>query len=337
MRYFMKNARFKAMMVTEEEKGLFSNAIVNKSIDDLPQGDILIRVHYSSINYKDVLSIQGNRGVTRSYPHTPGIDAAGIVEASTGAHIRADDPVIVTGYDLGMNTSGGFSEYIRVPETWVVPLPANLTLKESMMYGTAGFTAGLSCERLFRHGITPEDGKILVTGATGGVGSLAVSILSNLGYSVTAVNGHNDRTDYLISLGATEVLPLEEAIDTSPKPLLDQRWAAAVDAVGGPLLETAIKYVGRHGIVTTCGNVGGADLNTSVYPFILRGITLAGIDSATTPMGLRKKIWEGLAGEWKIPNLAHITTEIDGLEALEDCVRDILNHKRTGRSFVRVG
>lgn len=324
------------MIVQETDTGHYTKIISQKTLDDLPLGDVLIRVHYSSLNYKDVLSTQGNRGVTRSFPHTPGIDAAGIVEESTSKAFRTGDSVLVTGYDLGMNTSGGFAEYIRVPETWVVPLPVNLALRESMMYGTAGFTAGLSCHRLINHGLTSDQGRILVSGATGGVGSIAVAILAKMGFQVTAVNGHHDRTDYLKSIGASSVISIEDAMDNSSRPLLEQKWAGVVDAVGGNLLATALRSVQRHGIVTTCGNVGSADLATTVYPFILRGITLAGIDSATTPMDLRCIIWGKLAGEWKIPQLNTIAKELPNLESLDKEIDKLLNHQRTGRAIVKV-
>lgn len=332
----MSPRQFKAMVVSETTDKHFTKAITMKSVDDLPQGDVLIRVHYSSLNYKDVLSAQGNRGVTRSYPHTPGIDAAGIVEESSSQNFLPGDSVLITGYDLGMNTSGGFAEYIRVPESWVVPLPDNLSLKESMMYGTAGFTAGLSCHRLIEHGLTPDHGQILVSGATGGVGGIAVSILSMMGFHVTAVNGHHDRSDYLKSIGATDIISMDEATDKGSRPLLEQRWAGVVDAVGGTMLSTSLRTVQRHGIVTTCGNVGSGDLITTVYPFILRGITLAGIDSATTPMSLRRHIWGHLAGEWKIPHLTAIAQELPDLESLDHQIDCVVNHERTGRAIVKV-
>jgi putative YhdH/YhfP family quinone oxidoreductase len=332
----MNGKSFKAMVVRESSDGTYFTTICRKSTDELPAGDVLIRVHYSSLNYKDILSIQGNKGVTRNYPHTPGIDAAGIVESSAVPSFKAGDSVIVTGYDLGMNTSGGFSEYIRVPGDWVVPLPENLTLKESMVYGTAGFTAGLSCHKLIENKVKPDQGKILVSGATGGVGSIAVAILSKIGYDVTAVNGHEDRTEFLKEIGARDIIPLSDVRDTSQKPLLDQKWAGVVDAVGGPFLEYALKSVRRHGTVTTCGNVSSAELKTSVFPFILRGITLAGIDSATTEMEHRRVIWNHLATSWKISSMDRIATEITGLESLDHQIECVLSHKRTGRAVVRI-
>lgn len=327
---------FKAIVVNETDSGRFSRSIIRKTLDDLPPGDILIRVKYTALNYKDVLSAQGNKGVTRKYPHTPGIDAAGTVEQSTCEDFCPGDSVLVTGYDLGMNTSGGFSEYIRVPENWVVPLPDPMTFKESMILGTAGFTAGLSIDRILEFGLKQGDGPVLVSGATGGVGSIAVAIMSMLGYHVTAVNGHQDRTDFLRSIGAKEVISIEDVMDNSPKPMLKERWACMVDTVGGNLLSSAIKSIKRHGIVTTCGNVGGADLNTSVYPFILRGITLSGIDSAETPMDRRLRIWEKLSGEYRVPDIEKLATEIPDLEALDEQIDRMINHKRVGRTVIKV-
>jgi acrylyl-CoA reductase (NADPH) len=193
---------FKAMVVEETENNQFTRKITEKSLEDLPRGDVLVKVHYSSLNYKDALSAIGNKGVTRNYPHTPGIDAAGVVEESSDLHFKSGDEVIVTSYDLGMNTSGGFGQYIRVPAQWVVPMPDGLTLRDSMIYGTAGFTAALSVYQLVEHGVSPEKGDVLVSGATGGVGGIAVSILSKMGYSVTAINGFTDQSDYLKDIGA---------------------------------------------------------------------------------------------------------------------------------------
>ncbi|MDF1554880.1 MAG: YhdH/YhfP family quinone oxidoreductase, partial [Deferrisomatales bacterium] len=293
----MTDQTFRAMVVTETPDKKYTRALTARRIDDLPPGDVLVKVRYSSLNYKDALSASGNKGVTRNFPHTPGIDAAGIVADSSSPEFRAGDPVIVTSYDLGMNTAGGFGEYIRVPAGWVVPLPAGISLRESMIYGTAGFTAALSVLRLIE--LVPRDrGDILVSGATGGVGSLAVSILSHIGYPVVAVNGVVDAADYLRDLGAREVISIEDATDTSNRPLLKSRWAGGIDTVGGNLLATTIKSVDQHGAVTCCGNVASPDLPLNVFPFILRGVSLIGIDSQNCPMPDRRKTWEKLATEW---------------------------------------
>ena len=331
----MDEKTFRAMVVREEKDGRFSRKIEERPVSSLPPGDVLVKVRYSSLNYKDVLSAIGNRGVTKDYPHTPGIDAAGIVEESSAPGFKPGDPVIVTSYDLGMNTPGGYGQYIRVPAGWVVRLPRNLTLRESMIYGTAGFTAALSVHRLVEQGIKPDQGTILVSGATGGVGSIAVSILVKGGYQVAAVNGIVDETAYLRTLGAREVISIEEATDTSGRPLLKARWAGAVDTVGGIMLSTTIRSLQYGGAVTCCGNVGSHDLPLNVYPFIIRGVVLIGIDSQNCPMPMRQAVWERLAGEWKLDHLDQITTETS-LEGLGERISMVLEKKHRGRTIVRL-
>ncbi|MGD8367834.1 MAG: YhdH/YhfP family quinone oxidoreductase [Desulfobacterales bacterium] len=326
---------FKAMVVEESGDGRYTRRIAERSIGDLPEGEVLIRVRYSSLNYKDLLSATGNKGVTRKYPHTPGIDASGVVEEARGGDLSPGDEVIVTSYDLGMNTDGGFGQYIRVPAGWVVPLPAGLTLKEAMAYGTAGFTAGMSIQRLVDHGITANSGPILVSGATGGVGSLAVSILSKLGYRVAAVTTKSEAAPFLKDLGAEEILGLDEAADTSGRPLLKGRWAGSVDAVGGDVLATTLKSILPGGAAACCGNVASPDLPINVFPFILRGVTLYGIDSQNCPMPERKMVWEKLAGEWKIPLTGADFTEV-GLDGLNDALEKMKARKHRGRTIVRV-
>ena len=330
----MDNRKFKAMWVEEVERGRFSRAITERTVGDLPDGEVLVRVRYSSLNYKDALSAAGNRGVTRNYPHTPGIDAAGIVEESLADDIRRGDEVIVTSYDLGMNPPGGFGQYIRVPAAWVVKRPPGLSLRESMVYGTAGFTAGLSLQALTRS-TPPGEGEILVTGATGGVGSLAVAMLAGLGYAVVAVTGKTTEEDFLKALGAREILPREAALDTSGKPLLKARWAGVVDTVGGGLLASAIKSTGLNGTVTCCGNVASPELPINVFPFILRGVRLIGIDSQNCPMETRVQVWEKLAGEWKPENLERLTKEIS-LAALDENIELILQGGQKGRVVVNL-
>ena len=329
----MAEKTFRAMVVREEKDGRFSRKVEERTISSLPPGDVLVKVRYSSLNYKDVLSAIGNRGVTKDYPHTPGIDAAGVVEESSDPGFKPGDAVIVTSYDLGMNTSGGYGQYIRVPVGWVVKLPRNLTLRESMIYGTAGFTAALSVHRLVEHGIKPDQGTILVSGATGGVGSIAVSILVKAGYQVAAVNGIVDETAYLRTLGAREVISIEEATDTSGRPLLKARWACAVDTVGGIMLSTTIRSLQYGGAVTCCGNVGSHDLPLNVYPFIIRGAVLVGIDSQNCPMPMRQTVWDRIAGEWKLGHLDQITTETS-LEGLGEKIDMVLEKKHRGRTIV---
>jgi putative YhdH/YhfP family quinone oxidoreductase len=325
---------FSALWITEEPDGSFRKEVTQRHTADLPQNGVLIKVSFSSLNYKDALSAIGNKGVTRRYPHTPGIDAAGIIAESNSTEFMPGDLVIVTGYDLGMNTMGGFGEYINVPAEWVVPLPAGLTLKESMILGTAGFTAALAIHHLLRCGQKPSDGPLLVTGATGGVGSLSTAIASKLGFEVTASTGKTSETEYLINLGATSVIPRPEVDDQSGRMLLRPQWAGAIDTVGGNTLATILKATKPHGNVACCGNVASPLLNTSVFPFILNGVNLLGVNSATTPMPLRRSLWEKLAREWK-PDLLKIKTTFCGLEGLVRHIDEILDGKITGRIVVR--
>jgi len=326
---------FKALVVTETPDNQFVRSMEQKKVDDLPEGDVTVQVLYSSLNYKDVLSATGNRGVTRNYPHTPGIDAAGIVAASTHENFKPGDKVIVTSYDLGMNTAGGFGQYIRVPAEWVVPQPAGLSTKEAMVYGTAGFTAALSVWQLIENGVTPDDGDVLVSGATGGVGGIAVSILSKLGYTVTAVNGVVDETGYLNEIGAKAVISIDEASDTSGRPLLKSKWAGGIDTVGGDILATTIKSTKYGATVTCCGNVASPDLPLNVFPFILRGVKLIGIDSQNCPMPIRQKIWQKIASEWKIDWLHTLTTEASFNE-LENKIDLMLQGKHLGRTIIKM-
>ena len=331
----MTDTAFKALVITETDDKQYTRQIMEKRVDDLPPGDVLVQVHYSSLNYKDALSASGNKGVTRSYPHTPGIDAAGVVVESADSAFKPGDEVIVTSYDLGMNTAGGFGQYIRVPAQWVVPLPGGLTLKEAMCYGTAGFTAGLSVFKLVDHGVLPEHGEVLVSGATGGVGGIAVAILSKLGYPVVAVNGLVDEAAYLETIGAQRVISIAEAADQSGRPLLKTQWSGSIDTVGGDILATSIKSVSPHGVVTSCGNVASPDLPLNVFPFILRGITLVGIDSQNCPMPDRLKTWEKLADEWKIPTMEAVVEEI-GLADLDRSIDRMLKGQHKGRAVVKM-
>ncbi|PZU24410.1 MAG: oxidoreductase, partial [Chryseobacterium sp.] len=283
--------KYLAFEVSEDTSGIFVNKIVEKELSqDIPEGNVLINVKYSSLNYKDALSANGNKGVTRKYPHVPGIDAAGTVEVSNSALWKSGDQVLVTGFDLGMNTNGGFGQFITVPESWIVRLPPELSVREAMIYGTAGFTAGLSVQALLRNGITPEKGVVAVSGSTGGVGSVAVAILAKLGFQVAAISSKEDAISFLKSLGADKIVARNDFEDRSGKALLKPQFAAAIDTVGGNILATLIKSLHYEGVVTTCGMVGGGELNTSVFPFILKGIQLIGIDSVEIPLEKRLSV-----------------------------------------------
>lgn len=314
----MENIKFRSLVVEETING-FSPKIQEKSMDELPQGDVLIKVAYSGLNYKDALSFRGHKGITRNYPHTPGIDASGKVVWTTSPIFHVGEKVLVTGYDLGMNTSGGFQEYIRVPSDWVVKLPDTLNLKEAMIYGTAGFTSALAIHRIQQIGITEEAGKILVTGATGGVGIVAISLLNKLGYEVEASTGKKEYADLLTNIGVRKVYSREEIIDSSERPLLSRRWKAVIENVGGATLNSVIKQIDKGGAVVIIGNVTGDVFRSSVYPFLLRGIALLGVESAETKMDLRLQLWKKLANEWKINSFDLIHKVI----SLEDIVEEL--------------
>ncbi len=324
---------FKAMIVEEQAERQFTRRIGTRNTDDLPDGDLLIKVRYSSLNYKDALSASGNRAVTRKFPHTPGIDAAGeVVEDASGTY-RAGDAVVVTGWDLGMNTAGGYGEYIRVPAAWALPLPAGLDLREAMILGTAGFTAGLSVHELAAR-VAPDAGDILVTGATGGVGSVAVAILAKAGYRVVAVTGKIDQTSFLQKLGAAEVVSRDVVMQDADRPMMKERWAGAIDVVGGPMLAALLKSTCYGGTVTCCGLVGSPELPVNVFPFILRAVSLLGIDSVQCPDQLRRQVWEKLGSTWKI-DLEVLATEV-GLEQLEIPLQAILKGELKGRVLVKL-
>jgi len=328
----MNDRNFYALVAYEDGNSGFRRRIERKSINDLPAGDVVIQVKYSSLNYKDALSASGNRGVTKHYPHTPGIDAAGCVVESTDPTWRVGDEVICTGYDLGMNTAGGFGQYIRVPGNWIVRRPAGLSLLESMRLGTAGFTAAQCLLHLEQNAVTPDKGPILVTGATGGVGTVALMLLQKLGYKATAVTGKATEHDALLALGATTVMDRNELLADSERQLLPARWAGAVDTLGGKALAAAVKGTGFDGVVTCCGNASSGDLPLTVYPFILRGVHLVGVYSANCPMAKRVQIWNKLAGEWKL-DLSAICRTVR-LGALEDAIQAMLAGQSKGRRVV---
>lgn len=326
---------FSALVVEETPSGKFTSTVRQKLISELPQGEILIRVLYSGLNYKDALSASGHKGITRKYPHTPGIDAAGIIVGSEDASFSVDDEVIVTGYDLGMNTSGGFAEYIRVPSRWVVPKPANLSLKESMVIGTSGFTAASAIYEFIKHGVKPESGRVLVTGASGAVGSMAVAMLAHAGYKVVASTGKPDAAILLKELGAMEVISREEVEDVSGKALLPPRWSAVLDTVGGNTLSSVIRATAERGIVANCGMLASNKLEVSVFPFILRAVRLVGIASAETPMERRLELWNLISGELKFSKMDKIYHSIS-LHEVSDAIESMLKSKVSGKYLVEL-
>jgi putative YhdH/YhfP family quinone oxidoreductase len=326
---------FRALLVEQPEKKVFNRSIVTRTLSDLPEGELVVKVHYSSLNFKDALSSVGNPGVTRNFPHTPGIDAAGEVVESSNDSFAPGEKVIVTSYDLGMETDGGFGQMIRVPGKWALKLPEGLSLKESMMLGTAGLTAAMSVHELVESGVKPADGQILVTGATGGVGSLAVAILAKAGYSVTAATGKLDESDYLKGLGATEVIARSAVTEGSERPMMKPKWAGVVDCVGGETLAAAIKATIPLGSVTCCGLVGSPDLPINVFPFILRGVRLIGIDSAEYPMASRLKVWQKLANDWKLGSLESMVDEVT-LTGLEEKIQGMLKGNLKRRALVNL-
>jgi len=324
---------FRAFRV-EKQGDEFRRGVQEVSTEVLPENPVTVRVAYSSLNYKDALSATGNPGVTKSYPHTPGIDASGTVVASEDERFREGDEVIVTSYDLGMNTPGGFGELIRVPAEWVMSLPEGLSLREAMVLGTAGLTAGLAVEALLSHGLEAGAGPVVVTGASGGVGSVAVALLAKLGLEAVASTGTEAAHGWLRELGAAQIVSRGELAEPSERPMLKGRWAGAVDTVGGTTLENIVKSLHYRAAAAACGLVGGPKLSLTVFPFILRGVNLLGIDSAACPMPLRRAVWEKLAGAWK-PDLSRVTREV-GLEELDGAVEAILEGKTQGRVLVRV-
>jgi putative YhdH/YhfP family quinone oxidoreductase len=323
---------FKAFRVGKNDEGV-SHSIVDREIDDLPEGEVLIKVQYSSLNYKDALSSKGMPGVTRNYPHTPGIDAAGVVVKSDNADFSEGDEVIVIGFDLGMNTAGGYGEYIRVPGNWITPLPAGLSLRESMIIGTAGLTAALCFDKLLRMGAKPEDGPVVVTGATGGVGSVAVALLSQQGFSVVASSGKADKVDYLKALGASEVIGREVLGEENPRPMSAMEYAHGIDTVGGEILSNVIKSLKYGGSVAICGLVASPAFSTTVLPFILRNVNVLGIDSVELPIEEKTRVWQRLATDWKLDSLEDMVVET-GLDGLSAAVDIIYAGGVTGRTLV---
>ena len=331
----MNSSSFRCYLVDRDSQGKVAASLARRPIDELPPGDVLIRVAWSSLNYKDALAATGHTGVVRRFPHVPGIDAAGTVVESGSSPLQPGQSVLVTGYELGAGRWGGWAEYIRVPWEWVVPLPEGLSLRESMILGTAGFTAALSVEALLRAGVTPSSGEVVVTGATGGVGSISVMLLAQLGFRVAAVTGKQHMHKSLTRWGAARILSRDHVVDTSDKPLLSSRWAGAIDSVGGTTLATLVRELQNGGCIAACGLVGGTDLHLTVYPFLLRGVSLVGIDSALCPAARRLEVWNKLAGLWKPAALEELAVETS-LEAIPDHVSRMLAGNSQRRVIVRV-
>ncbi len=323
-----KNSEYKAWRV-HEKNGEYTGEEETCHIADLPENEVLIRVNHSSLNYKDALSASGNKGVTRNYPHTPGIDAAGEVMESGTDSPAIGAKVVVTGYDLGMNTAGGFGQYIRVPAHWCVEMPVGWDTRTAMVYGTAGLTAGLSVTKLLKMGAAPEQGKVAVTGASGAVGSVAVEILSKIGFHVVAVSGKPGLADTLKQLGASEVVG-REAISPDKKPLRKPLFANAVDTVGGTPLAELLKQILPGGSVSCCGLVAGAQLETTVLPFILRGVNLLGVDSVEIPLDDKKVVWKKLAGEWACSRTEKTARDI-GRRDLDAALKAFLKGESSGK------
>lgn len=327
---------FRCLWVERAEDGSIRRSFVSRPLGELPPGEVLIRTAYSSLNYKDALAAHGHPGVVRRFPHIPGVDAAGAVVACETGDFAPGDAVVVTGYEMGAERWGGYAEWVRVPREWVVPLPAALSVLDAMTYGTAGLTAAMCVRALLDHGVAPEKGDVVVTGASGGVGSIAVAILAKLGFRVTAVTGKPQAVPLLRSLGAAEFLSRDEALDASEKPLLSGRWAGAVDTVGGRILTTVLRSLKHGACAAACGLAGGNRLDMTVYPFILRGVTLAGIDAAYAPLEFKRRIWSLLAGDWRVERLAELRRVVT-LESLEPYFDEILAGNVMGRVVIEIG
>ena len=329
------NKTFKALVVHETSNGEFEKSIEQRSASDLPENDLLIEVHYSSLNFKDAMSASGNKRITKQYPHTPGIDAAGVVVSDKSGTFSEGQKVVVFGDDLGMDTDGGLAQMISIPADWAVECPSSLTLKEAMIYGTGGLTAALSVQKLEKMGAKPEDGPVAVTGTTGGVGSISIAILSQLGYEVIAFSGKPEQSDYLKELGASEVRHRDTINEIGDKPVGRELWANAIDTIGGDYLANLLKQTKAGGAVTTCGLAASASFSMTVLPFITRAVSLLGIDSVYIPLEDKKAIWERVSTDMKLPNLESYAEEIT-LEQTPEYLDRFMASKTVGRYVVNV-
>jgi NADPH2:quinone reductase len=327
-------SKFRAFRINNAD-GKISGAVVETTLDALTPGDVVIEAEYSSVNYKDALAATGTGGkIIRRYPLNGGIDVAGVVASSTDARFRDGDRVLVTGYDLGVTQDGGYAAFVRVPADWVVRIPDGLTSRDAMILGTAGFTAGLAIVRLERNGLAAGQGPVIVTGATGGVGSVAIAALARLGYEVTALTGKDDAHEYVRSLGAREILSRTKLV-MGTRPLETARWAGAIDAVGGDVLAWLTRTTNHWGGIASTGLTGGVELRTTVMPFILRGVSLLGIDSALCPLPVRSEVWRRLATDMKPADLNAIAHDIT-LEGLPAAFDTLLAGKARGRFVVHL-
>ena len=327
---------FKAFIVNKTNDN-FTAGLQDLSQDDLPAGEVLVRVAYSSVNYKDGLASTPDGRIVRTYPFVPGIDMSGTVVESSDSRFKAGDEIIATSYEIGVSHYGGYSEFARLKADWIVPLPQGLTLKEAMALGTAGFTAALSIHQLQKNGLDPKNGPVLITGATGGVGSIAISIHTKLGYPVTASTGKTEEHDYLKSLGVTDIIGRDETSAESTRPMEKERWAASIDAVGGSTLAYLLRTTKYGGSIASCGNTGGPNVPTTVFPFILRAVNLLGIDSVNCPMELRRQLWQQLATDYKPDALLDSIGKEASLEELPSVLSTILKGGIRGRTIVRIG
>jgi NADPH2:quinone reductase len=325
---------FRAFRVVNDG-GKIHGSVVDATLEELSPGTVVIKADYSSVNYKDALAATGTGKIFRRFPIIGGIDVAGRVASSDDARFRVGDAVLVTGYELGVSNDGGYAGYVRVPGDWVVPLPDDLTTREAMVLGTAGFTAGLAIQRLQQNGLVPGRGPIVVTGSTGGVGSVAIAALAQLGYDVTAITGKDDAHDYVRSLGARDVLS-RNTLTMGTRPLETAKWGGAIDAVGGEMLAWLTRTTNYWGSIASTGLTGGIELHTTVMPFILRGVSLIGIDSAMCPMNVRRDVWRRLASDMKSPRLDTIAHEIP-LGGLPRAFDTLLKGAARGRFVVNLG
>jgi NADPH2:quinone reductase len=325
---------FRALRIFEQD-GKSAGRFVELQLSDLDPGEVVIRAHYSSVNYKDALAATGAGRVVRRFPLVGGVDVAGVVESSSDARFKTGDEVLVTGYGMGVDHDGGYAEFVRVPADWVVKLPQGLSLFDAMALGTAGFTAALAIHRLEQNELSPEKGRVIVTGATGGVGSLAIQMLAQLDYRVVALTGKASEHDYLKSLGASEILPRDQIELHSGRVLEKGQWAGALDAVGGDTLAWLTRSMQQDGAIASFGNAGGVELHTTVFPFILRGVKLLGVDSAATSMPLRQSIWQRLAGDLRPQQLGLVTRTVS-FERLPEVFAAMQRSASHGRTVVQI-